>query len=184
MAEPRDQYSTVSLILHWGIALAILTQVLLITAHEATEGQTISREFVQIHKALGLTVLILTLARIGWRIANPAPPLPDGMKRWEKGLARTTHILFYVLLIAMPLTGWAAVSATGRDLSWFGLFNWPLLPITGGRDAFRSIIDIHELVMKGLYVLIALHVAAALKHQFINRDNVLHRMIPLIPRRP
>ena len=184
MAEPRNRYSVVSLILHWAIAGMILAQVLLITANEATEGQAISREFVQVHKALGLTVLVLTLFRIGWRFANPALPLPDGMKRWEKGLARTTHILFYVLLIAMPLTGWAAVSATGRDLSWFGLFNWPLLPITGGRDAFRSIIDIHELVMKGLYVLIALHVLAALKHQFVDRDNVLHRMIPWIPRRP
>ena len=183
MAEPRNRYSAVSLMLHWLIAAMILAQVLLITAHEATEGQTISREFVQIHKALGLTVLILTLVRIGWRFANPALPLPDGMKPWEKLLARGTHVLFYILLIAMPLTGWAAVSATGRDLSWFGLFNWPLLPITGGRDAFRSIIDIHELVMKGLYVLIALHVLAALKHQFVDRDNVLHRMIPWIPRR-
>ena len=79
MAEPRNRYSTVSLILHWLIAAMILAQVLLITAHEATEGQTISREFVQIHKALGLTVLILTLTRIGWRIANPAPSLPDGI---------------------------------------------------------------------------------------------------------
>jgi len=184
VAEPRNRYSVVSLVLHWAIAAMILAQVLLITAHEATEGQAISREFVQIHKALGLSVLILTLARIAWRIANPALPLPDDMKRWEKGLARVTHVLFYVLLIAMPLTGWAAVSATGRDLSWFGLFNWPLLPITGGRDAFRSIIDIHELVMKGLYVLIVLHVLAALKHQFVDRDNVLHRMIPWIPRRP
>lgn len=184
MAEPRNRYSTVSLILHWLIAVMILTQVLLITAHEATEGQAISREFIQIHKALGLSVLLLTLVRIGWRVANPALPLPDRMKRWEKVLARATHILFYVLLIAMPMTGWAAVSATGRDLSWFGLFNWPLLPINGGREVFRSIIGIHELVMKGLYVLIALHVVGALKHQFVDRDNVLHRMIPFIPRRP
>jgi len=184
VAEPRNRYSTVSLVLHWLIAVMILAQVLLITANEATEGQAISREFIQIHKAAGLTVLILTLVRIGWRLANPAIPLPDTMKRWEKILARTTHVLFYVFLLAMPLTGWAAVSATGRDLSWFGLFNWPLLPISGGRDAFKSIIGIHELAMKGLYALIALHVLAALKHQFVNRDNVLHRMIPWIPRRP
>lgn len=184
MAEPRNRYSTVSLVLHWLIAVMILSQVLLITANEATEGQAISRQFVEVHKALGLSVLVLTLVRIGWRIANPAIPLPDTMKRWEKGLARTTHVLFYVFLLAMPLTGWAAVSATGRDLSWFGLFNWPLLPISGGRDAFKSIIGIHELVMKGLYALVALHVVGALKHQFVDRDNVLHRMIPWIPRRP
>lgn len=183
MAEPRNRYSTVSLVLHWLIAVLILTQVLLITAHEATDGP-ISREFVQVHKAVGLTILILTLGRIGWRIANPAIALPDTMRRWEKVLARATHVLFYVFLIAMPLTGWAAVSATGRELSWFGLFDWPLLPVSGGRDAYRAIIDIHGIVVKGLYVLIALHVLGALKHQFVDRDNVLHRMIPWIPRRP
>lgn len=184
MSEPRNRYSNVSLILHWLIAVMILAQVLLITAHEATEGQTISREFVQIHKASGITVLLLTLARIGWRFANPALPMPDTMKGWEKLLAKTTHVLFYVLLIAMPLTGWMATSAAGRDISMYGLFNWPLLPIEGGRPVSRQLIDVHELVMKGMYVLLALHVAAALKHQFIDRDNVLHRMIPWIPRRP
>jgi len=183
VAEPRNRYSTVSLILHWPIAALILAQVRLITAHEATDGP-ISREFVQIHKASGMLILILTLGRIGWRIANPAIPLPDTMKRWEKLLARATHVLFYVFLIAMPLTGWAAVSARGSELSWFGLFDWPLLPVGGGREAYRSIIDIHGIVVKGLYVLIALHVIGALKHQFIDRDNVLHRMIPWIPRRP
>lgn len=183
MAEPRNRYSIVSLSLHWLIAVLILAQVLLITAREATDGP-LAREFLQVHKAVGLSILMLTLIRIGWRIANPALPLPDTMRRWEKILARTTHVLFYVLLLAMPLTGWAAVSATGRDLSWFGLFNWPLLPISGGRDAFKSIIGIHGVVVKGLYVLIALHVLGALKHQFVDRDNVLHRMIPWIPRRP
>jgi cytochrome b561 len=184
MAEPRNRYSNVSLILHWLIAVMILAQVLLITAHEATEGQAISREFVQIHKASGITVLLLTLVRIGWRLANPALPMPDGMKPWEKLVAGGTHILFYVLLIAMPVTGWMAVSARGADISWYGLFNWPLLPVEGGRPVYRQLIDVHELLMKGMYVLIALHVGAALKHQFLDRDNVLHRMIPWIPRRP
>jgi cytochrome b561 len=138
MAEPRSRYSTVSVILHWLIALMILSQVLLITAHDATEGQAISGEFVQIHTAAGLTVLLLTLARIGWRLANPAPPMPGTMKDWEKLLARGIHILFYVALIAMPLTGWLASSASGRDISWFGLFNWPLLPIEGGLDPAQA----------------------------------------------
>lgn len=183
MAEPRNRYSTVSLTLHWLTAVLILTQVLLITAHEATEGP-LSREFVQIHKSVGLTILVLTLFRIGWRVANPAIPLPDAMPRWQKLLARGTHVLFYVFLIAMPLVGWAASSAGGREIQWFGLFNWPLLPIGGGRAMARTLMDLHGLAAKGLYVLIALHVIGALKHQVIDRDNVLHRMIPLIPRRP
>lgn len=183
MAEPRNRYSTVSLVLHWLIAFLVVGQVLLITAHEAIEGP-MSRELVQIHKASGLSILVLTLGRIGWRLANPAIPLPNEMKRWEKLFARATHVLFYAALIVIPLTGWMASSATGREISWFGLFQWPLLPIGGGRDTAGTMMDLHGIAVKGMYVLIALHIAGALKHQFINRDNVLHRMIPWIPRRP
>ena len=183
MAEPRNRYSIVSLALHWLIAAAVVAQVLLIMAHENSEGP-ISREFVNIHKSVGLTILVLTLARIGWRVMNPAIRLPDEMKRWEKLLARATHVLFYVVLLALPLTGWAASSASGRMIEWFHLFQWPALPIEGGRPVARQLMDVHETVVKGLYVLLSLHVIGALKHQFIDRDNVLHRMIPLIPRRP
>lgn len=183
MAEPRNRYSTVSLALHWVIAAAVLAQILLVTAHEATEGP-LSREFINLHKSVGLTILVLTLARIGWRLANPAIALPAHMPRWQKVLARATHVLFYAALIVMPLTGWLASSAGGRDIVWFGLFDWPLLPVSGGREAARGFMAIHGLVVKGLYVLIGLHVLGALKHQFVDRDNVLHRMIPLIPRRP
>ena len=183
MAEPRNRYSTVSLVLHWLIAVLVVTQIGLIWAHEATEGP-ISREFVNIHKSVGLSILVLTLVRLGWRIANPAIPLPLEMPRWQKLLARTNHVLFYVLLIAMPLVGWAASSAAGRDIVWFGLFEWPLLPIGGGRETAGDLMDVHEAAAKLLIFLVVLHIVGALKHQFIDRDNVLHRMIPLIPRRP
>jgi len=183
MSEPRNRYSNVSLAFHWGIALTVLVQVLLITAHEATEGP-LSREFVQIHKAVGLGILVLTLARIGWRVANPPLPMPDRMQGWEKALARITHVMFYVLMIGLPLGGWAASSAGGREIDWFGLFNWPLLPLPLDRDLSRNFIEAHEAGVKVLYVLLILHVGAALKHHFIDRDNILHRMIPLIPRRP
>jgi cytochrome b561 len=183
MAEPRNRYSAVSLVLHWGIAVLILVQILLITAHEATEGP-LSREFVQIHKSVGLGILLLTLVRIGWRVANRPLPPPATMRPWEKLLATVTHRLFYVALIVLPLTGWAASSATGREIVFFGLFDWPLLPIGGGRDAARALMDVHELAVKALYGLLFLHVVGALKHQFLDRDDVLHRMIPLIARRP
>lgn len=184
MAEPRNRYSMVSLVFHWGIALMVLAQVLLITAHEATEGQAISREFTAVHKALGLTILVLTLARIGWRVMNPALPLPPGTPGWQRIAARTTHVLFYVLMIGLPLGGWAASSAAGRDIDFFGLFNWPLLPLPQSRELAGSFMDAHRAGVKLLYLLLALHVLAALKHHFLDRDNVLHRMIPLIPRRP
>ena len=181
MAEPRNRDSTVSLILHWLIAALVVTQVALVAGHEAIEGD---RALLNLHRSVGLSILLLTLGRLGWRVANPAIPLPDAMRRWEKLLARATHVLFYAFLIAMPLVGWAASSAAGRDILWFGLFQWPLLPIGGGREVAGRLMDVHELAAKALYILILLHVAGALKHHFVNRDNVLHRMIPWIPRRP
>ena len=181
MAEPRNRYSAVSLTLHWLIAALVVTQVVLITIHEASEG---TRLFIGLHKSVGLSILVLTLGRIGWRIANPAIPLPSDQPRWQRLLARTNHVLFYVALLVIPMTGWLASSASGRAIEWFGLFNWPLLPFGGGRETAKALMGVHGLVVKGLYVLIALHVIAALKHHFVNRDNVLHRMIPLIPRRP
>ena len=88
------------------------------------------------------------------------------------------YTLFYLALIVIPMTGWLASSAGGRAIEWFGLFSWPLLPVSGGREAARSLMGLHELAVKGLYVLIALHVIAALKHQFIDRDRLLSRMNP------
>ena len=180
MAEPRNRYSQVSLILHWLIAVMVIGQIALIMVHDATEGGP----WMGLHKSVGLSILVLTLARLGWRIANPAIPLPAEMPRWQRLLARGTHVLFYVVLIGMPLGGWAASSAAGRDIAWFGLFNWPLLPISGGREVAKQFMNAHEMGAKLLYVLLALHILGALKHHFIDRDNVLHRMLPFIPRRP
>ncbi len=182
MAATTSRYSTGSIALHWLIAVLVAVQVGLIWGHEATEGP-LSRDLVQAHKAVGLTILVLTLARIGWRLANPAPPLPAAMKGWETLLARATHILFYVALLALPLTGWAASSASGREIEWFGLFQWPLLPIGGGKEVSRSMMDLHEIAVKALYVLLFLHIVGALKHQFVDKDNVLRRMLPFLKER-
>ena len=182
MAEPRNRYSTVSLTLHWLIATLILGQILLINAAEAKGADRAL--WMMLHKSGGMLILGLTLIRIGWRIANPALKPPVGTPTWEAWLAKSVHVLFYVLLLALPLTGWLAGSAAGRDFQFYGLFDFPLLPIGGGRPLAKALMGVHEALPKLLYVLLALHVLGALKHQFLNRDNVLHRMIPLIPRRP
>ena len=182
LAEPRNRYSIVSLILHWGIAVLVLTQVLLIMAADASEAG--AGQYIGLHKSVGLSILVLTLARIGWRIANPAIPLPTTVPRWQRLFARFTHVLFYVVLIALPLGGWASSSAGGREIEWFGLFVWPMLPVPLDRDLAGQFMDMHRAGVKVLYVLLFLHVAGALKHHVVDRDNVLHRMIPIIPRRP
>ena len=183
MAEPRDRYSAVSLVLHWTIALLVIGQVLLIMGADQYEGAA-ARPWIEAHKSGGLLILVLTLVRLGWRVANPAIPLPEATPRWQKIAARATHVLFYVVLLAMPLAGWAASSAAGREILWYGLFEWPLLPMPQSRGLAGDIMDVHEMVAKLLYVLIFLHVAGALKHQFVDRDNVARRMLPFLPPRP
>ena len=178
----RARYSAVAIGLHWLIAALVIGQIVLVMAGDAAQGDG-ARVFRDTHKAVGVSLLVLTLARLGWRLANPAPPPPAAMAGWEKALAMAAHILFYAALIVLPLSGWLASSAAGRDISWFGLFNWPLLPIGGGREAAGQFMDVHRLVVKGLYVLLALHVGAALKHHFFDRDDVLARMLPFLAKR-
>lgn len=182
MAEPRNRYSTVSLVLHWLIAALVVGQIAFVSAAEQ-EGP---REalWMMLHKSGGAAILILTLVRLGWRAANPAIPLPAATPRWQKLFARGTHVLFYVVLLALPLTGWLAGSAVNRGFEFYGLFDFPLLPVGGGRETAGMLMDIHRALPKLLYVLLALHVLGALKHHVIDRDNVLHRMLPFIPRRP
>ncbi|WP_339913903.1 cytochrome b [uncultured Brevundimonas sp.] len=186
MAEPRHRYSTVSLTLHWGIALLVAVQIGLITVFEQYDAvkDPLAATYIGLHKSVGLSVLVLTIMLLLWRMINPAHPLPETAPRWQNLLARTTHVLFYVLLIGLPLLGWAASSAAGRAVEWFGLFTWPGLPIPLDRAMAKTFITAHGAGVKVLYVLVALHVIGALKHHFVDRDNVLRRMLPFIPRRP
>lgn len=182
MSQPSAVYSNVSIALHWIIALLVFSQIGLVMAHDATEGD-LSRNLITLHKSGGLLILMLTLVRIGWRFKEPLKALPDTMPRWQKLLARITQFGFYIVLIGMPLGGWAASSAAGREILFYGLFEWPLLPISGGREVARQFMDMHSLAAKLLYVLLFLHIAGALKHQFIDKDNILRRVWPALPER-
>lgn len=182
MSGISHRYSSVAIFLHWLIAALVLLQLLLVMAGDAVPREQ-AAFYRDGHKAVGMSLLVLTLVRIAWRLGHRAPPLPPTMKRWERILAGATHVLFYAALLILPLSGWLASSAAGRDISWFGLFNWPLLPIGGGREAAGMFMDVHRAVVKGLFALLALHVGAALKHQFFDHDNVLARMLPIFARR-
>lgn len=181
MTVTSNRYSSVSLALHWAVAALVIGQIVLIMAADQ-EGPNRAL-WIATHKANGISILLLTLIRIGWRLKEPLAPLPATTPRWQRLGARTTHILFYVVLLIMPVTGWLASSAAGRDFLYYGLFNWPLLPIGGGRETAGLMMEIHRAVVKSLYILIALHLAGALKHHFINRDGVLGRMLPFLRRK-
>lgn len=181
MSQAVSRYSTGAIVLHWVMAVLVIGQILLVMAGDAAGDN--ARLFRDAHKANGMILLALTLVRIGWRFTHPVPPLPRETPRWQAVLARTTQALFYALLLVMPMTGWIASSAAGRDIVVYGLFNWPLLPVGGGRETATAVMDVHRAGAKLLYVLLLLHVGGALKHHFADRNDVLRSMLPFLRRR-
>lgn len=183
------RYTTVAIVLHWAIAIAILFQLVggkwMVSAGAAATGSVFT--VFQIHKTVGLTILALTLARIIWRLANPAPALPDGMNRLERFAASITHLGFYAFLIAVPLSGWAMASVSPTGVPTFFLLldilpfaHLPLLGdagLTERHTAEAFLKGVHYYLALAMGLLIVLHVAAALKHQFIAKDNLIARMI-------
>lgn len=186
-ANTRTRYGTVAMTLHWLIAALVLINIYLGLSFDFYQkGDAALFQVVQIHKSIGLTVLTLSILRLLWRLVNPVPPLPAGMSPLLKFLAHATHYLLYFLIIAIPLSGWAMVSSSrlGLPTMYFGLFQWPhigflaAMPLDQKKMLSGQFSEMHELLAWSAIVLVTLHVAAALYHQFFRRDEVLKRMLP------
>lgn len=167
----RSRYSTVAILLHWSMALLILINLVIGFFHDAIGG-------MPIHKAIGLTLLVLAVLRIAWRVTHRPPPLPADIPAWQRRASAVVHWTFYVLMVAMPLTGWIMVSNAPklRPLHWFGLFDLPYLTIDA--LAYAPAKQGHIIMAFTFAILLVAHVAAALKHHLIDRDDVLRRMLP------
>jgi len=175
--DPPTRYTGVAQSLHWIIAGLIVTQFILAwTADDLPLGAH-KLALLARHKSFGMTVLMLAILRLLWRYRHPPPGLPTAMTAVERRLARATHIAFYVLLFAMPITGWMMSSAKNYSVSWFGLFTWPNL-IGKNETAFDFLKNTHDYLSFILFGIAVLHVLAALKHHFWNKDDVLRRMLP------
>ncbi|WP_395672191.1 cytochrome b/b6 domain-containing protein [Phenylobacterium sp.] len=201
-AHAPSRYSAVAIGLHWLIAAALIAMIPLgwwmSDAIADPARQAAAYAAFQLHKSIGLTILGLSLLRLGWRLTHRAPALPAGMNGLERFAAKATHAAFYALMILLPLSGWIYVSTgwmAGQDrpfavaTSWFGLAEVPNLPALSDapvelrRATAFQVLSAHSLMAWGAIVLIALHVAAALKHQFVDRDGVMAAMVPWL-RRP
>lgn len=166
--------------LHWVIVVLIIVQFLLANiAADLPLGMAKLAALAR-HKSVGLTILALAVLRLGWRLANRGrnPPLPAELKPFERFLAHVTHYGLYLLLFALPLTGWAMSSAKNYPVSWFGFFTLPNF-VAPSEDLFAALRSTHGFLAGTLVVLATLHVLAALVHHFRRRDNVLRRMLPL-----
>lgn len=174
-------YSRGAVVLHWLIAALIVANFLL-----AELSEDMAREdrmaMMGNHKAIGLTILGLTVLRIVWRLIRPAPPLVETLKAWEAALAKVTHGLLYFLMLAIPLSGWGLVSGKGNPVSLFGLINVPALlvgPDKAVNDVFH---ELHEVFATAMLVLFVIHVGAAIKHMVVDKDGTMARMAPWMRR--
>ena len=171
------RWGAVSQLLHWLIALLIIVQfTLALLADDLPNGMK-KLVLLSRHKSVGITILVLVFLRLGWRWSNATPLLPTNLKPYERMLARATHLLLYVLLFAVPLTGWTMSSARGFPVSWFGFFQLPDL-VPKNSQLYEVLVTTHETLAWTLAAIVALHVGAALKHHFVLKDDVLRRMLP------
>jgi cytochrome b561 len=176
--------------LHWLIAALIITNIGLAWYFNTLSGLP-KIPPVQLHKSFGITILLLSLARLAWRIISPPPPLPSSLKSWERLVAATVYLLFYVVMIGMPLSGWALSSASliirFEPIKLFGVIPWPAIaPLSHlaqpqMKQAHDAFVTVHGLLAKLAYALIVLHVAAAARHLVLLRDGVVSRMVPFLP---
>jgi cytochrome b561 len=187
MARPSGEYGAVAKLLHWLIAVFVLGLIGLGLTMTRTGGLALKFELYQLHKSMGITVLMLMILRIAWRLFLPPPGLP-AMPGWERGAARGTHLLLYAMLLALPLSGWTMVSATLPPFNiptvLFKAISWPHIPaIENLSAAAKKTVEplsknVHAALGWALAALVSLHVAAALRHGFILKDGVMLRMWP------
>ncbi len=175
-SRETQRYGLVAIALHWIIALAILGMLGVGLWMTGLKNSPTKIEVYTWHKWVGLTVLALAAFRLLWRLYR-RPPAPLPAPKWQLRAAAVTHGLMYLLMLAMPLSGWLQNSASGFPLSWFGLFKVPAL-IARDREAFAFWQQVHEWLAWTLMAVIALHLAATIKHHFIDRDSTLTRMLP------
>lgn len=186
MAASRTRYTTVAIVIHWLIAAALIFQIILgWRMGDGPKGPTTYALF-QLHKSIGITILLLSLARLAWRLFNTPPAPPEGQPKWEQVASKLVHIGFYVIMIGLPLTGWILVSTSRVPIPTllFGTIPWPHIPglpelAAGPKHLWHEIGELgHGVLVKVTYLLLILHLGAVAKHQILDKDEVFANMAP------
>lgn len=172
------RYSNTAIVLHWLIAILIVLAFVLGTIMTDIPGITPTKlRYFSWHKWLGITILGLACVRLLWRLTHPVPAYTSLMPTWQKYAAHGLHIALYVLMFAIPISGYLYSLAAGVPVVYLGIIHLPIL--IAPDPVLKPILkEVHELLNNGLLILVSLHVLAALKHHFINRDTILKRMLP------
>ena len=170
------RYGALAQLFHWVIVVLIITQfVLALRAEGLSPIKKIG--VLGTHKSIGITILVLAVLRLAWRLFNPVPPQPRGIPRWQELAAHVSHFLLYALLFITPMLGWLMSSARAFSVSWFGLVQLPDF-VASNRPLYDSLMTVHYWLSWTLVAIAFLHVAAAIKHHFVLKDDVLRRMLP------
>jgi cytochrome b561 len=186
--QPSARYTSVAVVLHWLLALGILSLLMIgLAMTQLSVTPLMQFSLYQLHKSVGITVLLLVVLRLIWRLLYRPPPMPDAMSRFEQRAAESTHLLFYILMLGLPLSGWALVSASIFNIPTvlYGIIPWPNMPILSNLSNKAPV----EITLKTVHIygawfllaVVALHLGAVLRHQFILRDDVLRRMSVRLP---
>ena len=176
IATGAPRYTKVAIWLHWAIGLAVLTNIGLAMLTEGLPRET-HRAAMNTHKALGIAVLALSVVLILWRLGHKPPPPPVGTPAWQRPGSKIGQVHFYALLILLPLSGWAWMSAADRPIDFFGLFTVPSIA-SPSKSLADTLHERHELLGLMMLGLAAIHILAALKHQFFDRTGLIGRMNP------
>ena len=171
------KFGPVAIFLHWAIAACIVLSVAFGLISGYADSAELTQSTMVVHQSLGVTIFVLALVRVAWRLTHPAPSLPASMPRSQKIAAALTHATLYLILFVMPITGYVGLAARGRPVNIFGLFDLPRVVERSIRTS-ASFQNVHDNLQYVLYVLLVLHVGAALYHQFVVKDGLLARMWP------
>lgn len=178
----RNRYDPAARWFHWTTAILVLATIPIgIAMTQYVEAKQLRDLFFVLHESIGLSILVVTAARLAWRLLHGAPPPSRALSPFEILLSSSTHALLYIILIAMPITGYLLIVAGGHPLSYFGLFAVPRI-IGKYRDLSRFAEDAHLTLQWVIYTLVTMHVAAALHHHLVRRNDVLSRMLPFAGR--
>jgi len=182
-----QRYTGIAMALHWIVAVLVVTNVTLALTWDFFPDAQV-RPAIDLHKSIGITILGLFFLRILWRLSHRPPPLPRGYAGWEVTTSRVVHWGLYAILLAMPLTGWimdsAYEKAAATPMYLYGLVQWPRLGFILALDpATKKAVhdgfgEAHEIIAFAIYALVALHIAGALKHQWLDGTKELQRMWP------
>lgn len=184
LKNTTQKYGSVAQLFHWVIVGLIIYQFYL--ANKAEDLSPLQKIGVLAqHKSIGMTIFALAVLRLAWRLANPVPAVPADMPNWQRLGAHFSHGALYVLIMVTPLFGWMMSSARNFPVSWFGVFTFPNL-VKPDKASYEFFLTAHHWLAYAIFAVAVLHALAAFKHHFIDRDNVLRRMLPvkLKPGRP